>query len=72
LTAVLNGTKKLHHGHLLVEKAQDILQGNVTTHLRCSAIVNGDCYKFTNESDSERVLKIKSPFAKVMASFLTQ
>jgi len=46
----------------------DISHGSVVTHLRCGGIIN-ECFvgQFTNESVSERIVKISQHLAKLWA-----
>jgi len=43
----------------------DIPQGSVVMHLRCGGIFSGVYYKFTAETDGDRILKISQHFAKL-------
>jgi len=46
----------------------DISQGSIVTQLKCGGIINDNfCYKFTNESVSEGILKISQHLAKLWA-----
>ena len=47
----------------------DISQGSVATRLGCGGVIIyiSPCYKFTTESNSERIVKISKYFVKLLA-----